>query len=86
MSASYGRLQILVHPPRSRVTQHYKILQFNTRGRGRVVRGRNRGYVGIGHGFGRVHGGQGGRGGRSYGNKPCVFSISHRIFVAEACV
>ena len=48
MSESYGRLQSLVYPPGSRVTQHSNMSQFNTGGRGRCGRRRGRGYGGIG--------------------------------------
>ena len=69
MSASYGRLQSLVHTPGSIVTQQYRISQFNTGGRGRGGHSCVREQIGRGYfcGRGHGHGGQGGCGGRIYG-------------------
>ena len=88
MLESYGRLQILVHLPGSRVTQNSKISQFSTRGRGRGGSGRGRGYRGRGHvrGRGRGCGGKEGRGVRSYGHNPYKFAIKYGTFMVEACV
>ena len=63
MSASYGRLQHLVHPPVSRVTQQSKISHFNKVGQVIGRHGRGRGYRGRGYVHSRGHG-RGGRGGR----------------------
>ena len=83
MSASYGRLQILVHPDSSRVTQESSISPFSAGGRDKDGRGRSRvhggRFYGRGRGYGR--GGRGGRCGRSYGQNPYKFSRSYETFL-----
>ena len=56
MPESYGKLKSLVQPPRSRVTQHPKISQFNTGDRGRGGRTRRRGCEGRRYSCGRGRG------------------------------
>ena len=88
MSEYYGILQSVVRPPVSRVTQQYRISHFNTRGRVRGGRGCSRGHGGISYGHGHCHGrdGQGGCGGRIYGQNPYEFSSRYGTLVAEARV
>ena len=90
MSASYGRLQILVCPPGSRVTQLSSISQFNTGGRVRGFHGRGsrqggRDY-GCGPGRGHGRGGRLGRGGRIYDQNPYEFASRNRKLESEARV
>ena len=78
MSVSYGRLQSLLHPPGSRVTQQSSISQFNNVGHNRGACGRDRGHVGRDNGCGRGYGRgiQGWRGVRRHGQTPHKFSSS----------